>query len=96
MVQVTQRKRDPNQRQFNQTGVAYDVLRRPAPTDAYYEWLEPVDGSGVKIYDQRRDVSELPNPPPGGFRGNRPEGYADYRPGYTYVSPWELHVPRTT
>lgn len=63
---------------------------RNLPPDAYYEWLEPADGSGVKVYDQRRDVSQLPNPPAGGFRGNRPEGYADYRPGFIYVSPWEL------
>lgn len=65
---------------------------KPLPADAYYEWLEPVDGSGVKVYDQRRDVKNLPNPPAGGFRGNRVEGYADYRPGFIYVSPWELVV----
>lgn len=67
---------------------------RPAPPEAYYEWLEPVDGSGVKVYDQRRDVKHLANPPAGGYRGNRAEGYADYRPGYIYVSPWELHIQR--
>lgn len=65
---------------------------RHPPPEAYYEWLEPVDGSAVKVYDQRRDVKHLPNPPAGGFRGNRVEGYADYRPGFFYVSPWELRL----
>lgn len=67
-------------------------FNREPPADAYYDWLEPVDGSGVKVYDQRRDVKQLANPPAGGYRGNRAEGYADYRPGFIYVSPWELRV----
>lgn len=65
-------------------------FNQPPPPEAYYDWLEPVDGSVVKVYDQLRDVKHLPNPPAGGFRGNRSEGYADYRPGFLYVSPWEL------
>jgi len=65
---------------------------RVVPADAYYEWLEPVDGSGVKVYDQRRDVRHIKNAPKGGFAGNRAEGYADYRPGMIYVSPFELNV----
>lgn len=64
------------------------------PADAYYEWLEPEDGSGAKVYAQRRTVADLPNPPAGGFKGNRSEGYADYRPGKIYVAPEELkYVP---
>lgn len=56
------------------------------PPDAYYEWLEPVADRRVKVYAQRRGVWHLPNPPAGGFRGNRREGYADYRPGRFYVA----------
>lgn len=63
-----------------------------APADAYYEWLEPKDGSGVKVYDQKRDVKQIKNAPAGGFAGNRAEGYADYIPGMIYVSPFELAV----
>lgn len=67
-------------------------FNRSPPPEAYYEWLEPADGSDVKVYDQRRDVKHLKNPPAGGFAGNRAEGYADYRPGMLYVSPFELLV----
>lgn len=63
---------------------------RPDNPEWYYIWMEPVDGSHVKVYDQRRDVKHIPNPPAGGFRGNRKEGYADYIPGRIYVSPFEL------
>ena len=72
-------------------------FNRPLPPDAYYEWLVPVDGSDLKVYDQKRDVQALKNPPKGGFAGHRAEGYADYRPGMIYVSPWDLtirQVPR--
>lgn len=65
---------------------------RPLPADAYYEWLVPIDGSGVKVYDQKRDVRHVKNAPAGGFSGNRAEGYADYVPGMIYVSPWDLHI----
>lgn len=65
---------------------------RPAPAEAYYEWLLPADGSNMKVYRQLRDVRNLRNPPAGGFRGDRAEGYADYRPGRLYVSPWELQL----
>lgn len=60
------------------------------PPKAFYEWLIPLDGSNMKVYDQRRTVLNLKNPPPGGFNGNRQEGYADYIVGMIYVSPWEL------
>lgn len=68
--------------------------RRALPADAYYEWLEPCDGSGIKVYDQKRDVKGVKNAPAGGFSGNRAEGYADYVPGMIYVSPWELVIER--
>lgn len=76
--------RAPLKRKFN----------RPPPPEAYYDWLEPVDGSGVKVYDQKRDVKHIRNAPAGGYAGNRAEGYADYKPGMIYVSPYELVLPR--
>lgn len=69
-------------------------FNRLPPVDAYYDWLEPVDGSGVKVYDQKRDVKRIKNAPAGGFAGNRAEGYADYKPGMIYVSPDELRIQR--
>ena len=62
------------------------------PANCYYEWLEPEDGSGVKVYDQKKDVKNLKNPPAGGFKGNREEGYADYKVGKIYVNPFELKL----
>jgi len=67
-------------------------FNRPVPAGSYYEWLEPAGGSGVKVYDQKRDVKHIKNAPTGGFAGNRTEGYADYRPGMIYVSPFDLKL----
>lgn len=62
------------------------------PARAFYEWLVPADGSTFKVYRQLKEVKHLKNPPAGGFRGNRSEGYADYRIGAMYVSPWDLQI----
>lgn len=62
----------------------------PLPPKAFYEWMLPVDGSNIKVYDQKKSVKDLRNPPPGGHRGERAEGYADYIPGMIYVSPYDL------
>lgn len=54
----------------------------------YDEWyLED-----IMLYDQKKDVSMLPNPPRGkkSFRGNRKEGYADYRVGKIYLDPFSV------
>lgn len=64
--------------------------RHPAPEGVYFEWLHPAGEPGVKVYDQRRTVRNLPNPPYPGFQGNRAEGYADYRVGMVYVSPHDF------
>ena len=61
----------------------------PSP-DMYYEWLIPSDGSDLKVYNQKRTVENLKNPPIGGFRGNRSEGYADYKVGMIYVNPFDF------
>ncbi len=79
--------------EFNRTDIIIDLVRkfdRPCPVDAYYEWLTPSDLSDMKVYDQRRTVEHIKNPPIGGFQGNRTEGYADYKVGMIYVSPYEF------
>ncbi|MCX5657199.1 MAG: hypothetical protein NTZ48_03095 [Candidatus Omnitrophica bacterium] len=50
----------------------------------------------VMIYDQIKTVEKLPNPPrnPGAFRGNRKEGYADYRIGMLYIDPHNIIIVR--
>jgi len=60
------------------------------PKKSFYEWMVVSDGSQTKVYDQKKDVKALKNPPKGGFAGEREEGYADYKVGKIYVSPWEL------
>jgi len=60
--------------------------------DAYYEWMHPEQNESVKVYRQLRTVRNKPNPPYGGFMGNRKEGYADYRVGMYYIAPEELVI----
>jgi len=68
---------------------------RPSEPPFYYGILYPKDSSQIKLYDQVRDVKHLPNPPKGkySYKGNRKEGYADYKPGFLYVSPDEIAEP---
>ena len=70
----------------------YRKFNQIAKADAFYEWLIPKGDPSVKVYYQLRTVENLKNPPPGGFRGNREEGYADYQIGFIYISPWDLKV----
>jgi len=48
----------------------------------------------IMVYEQLRTVGNLPNPPAGklSFNGNRKEGYADYRVGRVYVSPYDVRM----
>ena len=69
-------------------------FKEAATKESYYEWLEPVSDSSIKVYYQLKSVAHLKNPPPGGFKGNRQEGYADYLPGFIYVSPDELNITK--
>lgn len=62
----------------------------PTPGTAFYEWRTVNDKSDVKLYWQLKTVKSLPNPPKGGFMGNRAEGYADYKVHFYYVSPLEI------
>jgi len=60
----------------------------------YFDKFYPRDESRILMYAQRRTVEKLPNPPKGkrSFRGNRKEGYADYKVGMFYISPWEKNL----
>jgi hypothetical protein len=68
----------------------------PLETDVnfYYYWLEPEGVPQVKVYWQIKPVTNLKNAPyrsdrlPSKF--NRVEGYADYRRGLYYVSPYSF------
>jgi hypothetical protein len=48
----------------------------------------------VKLYLQRMTVSNLPNPPKGQYSvdNNCPDGYADYKIGYCYISPDDISL----
>lgn len=61
------------------------------PEDAFYEWMTPVKDPNLKVYRQIKDVKNLKNPP-GGFKPNRTEGYANYKPGFYYIGVWVIHV----
>ena len=79
--------------EFERRHILLPLVRRfpgPVPAKAFYDWLQPANGEPVKVYDQKRDVKYLKNPPAGGFRGDRKEGYADYRVGLLYVAPGDL------
>ena len=58
----------------------------------YNKWYSRI--GRVLVYEQLHLVRCLPNPPAGkrSYRGNRKEGYADYRVGRFYVSPYDLII----
>jgi len=60
----------------------------------YFDKFYPRDESHILMYGQRKTVQNLSNPPKGkrSFRGNREEGYANYKVGYYYISPWLNHL----
>jgi len=58
----------------------------------YYDKWYTIDGSNILLYYQIKDVKKLPNPPKGGFNGNRLDGYADYRVGRIYISVLDIKV----
>jgi hypothetical protein len=62
----------------------------------YYDKWFSKDASHIMLYDQKRDVGHLPNPPAGkySYRGYRTEGYADYRVGRAYVDPEDVVIER--
>jgi len=62
----------------------------------YYNRRYPLqNGERIKLYCQKKTVADRPNPPKQGrfsTANDRPEGYADYRPGRFYVDPLCWHL----
>lgn len=79
--------------EFMKDQVAWENLECERKDVGYYnKWYTKV--GRVLVYDQLRTVENLPNPPAGkfSFNGNRREGYADYRVGRVYVSPYDVRI----
>jgi len=76
--------------EFHSSQIEYDNWTCKRQGVGYFDQYFPRDGSGILMYAQRVSVKNLPNPPKGRwtFRGNRKEGYADYKVGMFYISPW--------
>ena len=66
---------------------------KPGPEKLHYDEHHSV-GASAQLYDQKKTVASQPNPPRGkrSCHNNRSEGYADYRPGYGYISCWSVQV----
>lgn len=73
------------------------VYPDPQALDIYYVWMYPLGHQSVKVYYQLKTVADKPNAPqradgkPHAF--NRAEGYADYKIGFYYVSPYAFLAP---
>ena len=79
--------------EFNKEQIEVELFSKFAqspPSYCYYEWMFPKGNPSVKVYRQLKNVKYLKNPPKDGFQGNRAEGYADYIPGFYYVSPYDF------
>jgi len=57
-------------------------------------WFDHYTLGKTKLYAQKATVADRPNPPPGRFASqlNRIGGYADYKPGKTYIAINEIRV----
>eukprot|EP00435_Cladocopium_sp_Y103_P029253 s2757_g7.t1 len=67
---------------------AFPVVLPNKPSHAYYDERFTQDNH-VKAYEQRKTVRDKANPPPGEWSANNDRydtGYADYQPGYIYIS----------
>ena len=67
---------------------SFPVVKPDKPSHAYYDERFTLD-QHVMAYEQRKTVRDKPNPPPGVWSANNDRvdtGYADYQPGYVYVS----------
>lgn len=82
--------------EFASAQVHWDKLRCTRKGKGWYnKWFS---SDGVLFYDQLRSVSKLKNPPKDkkkeAFRGDRKEGYADYKPGMVYVDPEHVRTAK--
>jgi hypothetical protein len=79
--------------EFSKDHIAWDNLECERDNVGYYnKWYSRI--GRVLVYEQLRSVRLLSNPPAGkySFKGNRKEGYADYRVGRYYVSPYDVMI----
>jgi hypothetical protein len=65
----------------------FPFFRHNGAKYAYFDKCISSGSEQVQLYLQKRTVADKPNPPPGKYsvNNNRPEGYADYRPGMCYL-----------
>lgn len=84
--------------EFLQSQLVWEGWERERAGVGYYDKWYAKDGSRLMLYDQRRTVEGLPNPPAGprSFKGDRKEGYADYRVGRYYLSPYDVTMRKVT
>jgi hypothetical protein len=79
--------------EFERHHVLFDkfILKRKFWFAWYDEW-RALDGT--MLYDQKRTVENLPNPPKGKYsvKNARSEGYADYVVGMLYVDPEKIKL----
>lgn len=80
--------------EFLKSQILWDAWKKERSGVGYYDTWYPRDKTRVKLYDQRYTVKNLKNPPngPHSYKGYREEGYADYRPGRLYISPYDILV----
>ena len=80
--------------EFNKNQINWNSWYCKRKNIGYYNIYFPIDKTKIKLYEQIKDVKNLPNPPFGSrsFNGNRKEGYADYKIGKCYISPFEINL----
>jgi hypothetical protein len=78
--------------EMDQRNIKWDVFTCDRKDIGYYDIYYTKDK--VKLYLQRMTVNNLPNPPKGKYSvdNNCPDGYADYRIEYCYISPDDISL----
>jgi hypothetical protein len=81
--------------EFAKDTVAFDGFTfKKKSTYAWYDEWYSKDDTHTMLYDQKKGVEMLSNPPAGdhSHRGNRNGGYADYVVGMIYVDPYKCNI----
>lgn len=76
--------------------VVWEVFEPRNLTAEYYDLYRSVPSGRVHLYLQKHGVQNQPNPPQGrdSCKHHRSEGYADYQPGFVYISVKQVDVTR--
>jgi hypothetical protein len=81
--------------EFDKSTVNFDAFtfKKKSEHAWYDEWYSK-DSTRTMLYDQKKGVEMLSNPPAGAhsYRGNRTGGYADYVVGMIYVDPYKCKL----